>query len=131
MGRLTEFIGYINDVKQDKYFSQYCSINLYNPIYGRSKRKYKQEVSKFNNRKQDVYFIGNVENAIVKIGKSDCIESRFKQIQPMSPLKLEILKTESSIIKQERDFHKEFSEYRLHGEWFKIDGRLKEFLLDN
>lgn len=77
-----------------------------------------------------VYFIGNLQNKVVKIGFSKKPNKRLKQLQTGSPLKLKVIyKTKGSKLK-EADLQKKFSKQRTQGEWFSISGELKETLLD-
>lgn len=80
-----------------------------------------------------VYFIGTTDGLKVKIGKSKNVQERLNSIQICCPLRLEILavipyKTDDDAYAAEQNFHTEFKEYNISGEWFEISGRLKKFL---
>lgn len=64
-----------------------------------------------------VYFIGHKEHAI-KIGVTADLDQRFRAIQACSPVKLEIFATRPGGEAREIAYHTQFSEHRLHGEWF-------------
>ncbi|MDI6727764.1 MAG: GIY-YIG nuclease family protein [Thermodesulfovibrionales bacterium] len=58
----------------------------------------------------------------VKIGIADDVKNRLKQIQGTCPIKLEIInfwKTNNNSY-YENLLHKQFKQYRIHGEWFEL-----------
>ena len=77
-----------------------------------------------------VYFIGNLDNEMVKIGYSVKVNRRLKELQSSSPIKLKVIHKMSANKQFERELHSKFDEYRSHGEWFSMKGRLKDFLID-
>lgn len=77
-----------------------------------------------------VYFIAEDENPNysalrIKIGYSQDVERRARQLQTGSPYRLklmgEIRLPESEAKRLERALHKQYSEYRVIGEWFELD----------
>ena len=77
--------------------------------------------------KKDVYFIQGCETQRIKIGISNNVGSRLKGIQSSEPLKL------LAVIKQggkdlERRLHEKFEGLRVHGEWFRPDPQLLEYI---
>jgi len=74
---------------------------------------------------ETVYFISDGE--FVKIGRSENPLLRFYNIQGANPKKLEILHIVEC---NESIFHILFGKYKHRGEWFKIEGELKEFLFN-
>lgn len=76
----------------------------------------------------DIYFIGNTEHKICKIGRSKEIHRRIIALQTANPYDLEILKTSSSKYLQEREYHKKFKKYLMRGEWFRLEGELEEYI---
>lgn len=77
-----------------------------------------------------IYFIGNLKEEICKIGTSVEPEKRLNEIQTGCPYKLSILKTvKGGGIENERIYHNRFEMYYMRGEWFRITGKLKEFLM--
>lgn len=81
-----------------------------------------------------VYFVGNVEDGKVKIGitTDKDVGKRIGCLQTGCYFKLHLLALiecrdiNPSIV--EKDMHKAFSEYRLQGEWFNLDGALEYFI---
>lgn len=65
---------------------------------------------------RSVYFIR--AGAMVKIGWSDDVAHRLRELQIASPEKLELLATCPGGRALESFFHVAFSRYRAHGEWF-------------
>lgn len=75
-----------------------------------------------------IYFIGNVEQKLVKIGFSVKPNSRLKSLQTSFPYKLSVLYKTKGSTQKEKLAHEKFKNHRLKGEWFNIDGDLKDFL---
>jgi hypothetical protein len=76
-----------------------------------------------------VYFLMDREVGTVKIGWSTDYAGRIKSISGghARPLKLlKLVRAKNS--KKETEFHRQFKEYRLNGEWFRVEGKLKKFL---
>ena len=78
-----------------------------------------------------VYFVVNEKQAICKIGYSVSPAKRLKELQTGCPYPLHVQKTVVGDIEMERLFHKIYNEYRLEGEWFKLQGELKTFVYPN
>jgi hypothetical protein len=80
-----------------------------------------------------VYFIGNREKEVVKIGyTSGTAEKRLKELQTGCPFKLEVLHTiEDATIKDEKRLHAKYSEYRLNGEWFTLNWEIEKLTYEN
>ncbi|MGY1503673.1 GIY-YIG nuclease family protein (plasmid) [Streptomyces sp. QTS52] len=68
--------------------------------------------------KDQIYVIGALDSPVAKIGVSAAPERRLRQIQSMSPLRLEILWTCAGSYQLEGRLHAHLSAYRSHGEWF-------------
>ena len=67
----------------------------------------------------NVYIIQSIIGGPIKIGKSNNIDERFKQIQNMSPFKLRIIKVFENVLDNfEIYLHNKYAQERLHGEWF-------------
>ena len=79
-------------------------------------------------RVESIYFIGNREYQLVKIGFSTYPEDRMKQLQTGCPFELELFGVIKGSVKEEKTLHRKYSKYRINGEWFKIDGELKDYL---
>jgi predicted DNA-binding transcriptional regulator AlpA len=74
-----------------------------------------------------VYVIGFSE--YIKIGMSANVTDRLAAIQDWLPVKMtvhQIFVTEGRRL--ELDLHHRFSEYRLRGEWFRLEGRLAAWI---
>jgi Meiotically up-regulated gene 113 len=75
-----------------------------------------------------VYFIaenenGNHGNLRVKIGISDCIQRRIRQLQTGSPYKLKLMgwiKSDNDRALEKR-LHQKYSSVNAHHEWFSLD----------
>jgi hypothetical protein len=74
-----------------------------------------------------IYFIQSKQ--YVKIGFSDNPESRLKELQTGSPVKLKLLGTMPGCFQTESELHKIFSHKRTNGEWFRYDGFLKSCII--
>ena len=79
-----------------------------------------------------IYFIADLKAELVKIGYSINPDSRLQQLQTGYPDKLYIICVEEGDYNKEKEYHHLYSEYKLYSkEWFKLEGRLKEFLMNN
>lgn len=91
-----------------------------------------------------IYFIGNKKENICKIGVSNNVDKRIKEIQCSCPFEVEVLITYavSDDYLIERALHNKYDEHRLNGEWFNLsaiteinegvnENDLKTFLFDN
>jgi len=75
---------------------------------------------------QQCYFISDAPYKFIKIGRSDCISKRLKQIQTYFHNKVELLHTTTKY--SERDLHKKFEHLRQRGEWFEYTDEIKKFI---
>ena len=76
-----------------------------------------------------VYFIEDIENKRIKIGKSKNPAHRLSQLQVSNSNKLKIIGViEDNIHLIEQDFHILFSDYRIRGEWFYGSDVLIKFI---
>lgn len=77
-----------------------------------------------------IYFIGNSEFGIVKIGyTSRDTDARLKCLQTACPYELCILKLiNKSSQRGEANLHRHFAEYKLQGEWFALKDDLVKYL---
>lgn len=80
-----------------------------------------------------VYFIRATTVGLIKIGKADCVHTRFRTIRNMSPDTLQIMgcvhSEDGSAL--ERHLHERFASDRSHGEWFKPSPELLQFIEEN
>ena len=75
-----------------------------------------------------VYFIQSVNGGPIKIGYSNNVNERIRELQTASPYKLILLAAIVGGVRMENDIHKQFSKYRMRGEWFKPAKELMEFI---
>lgn len=66
----------------------------------------------------EVYFIQGVSGGPIKIGYTTNLRNRLADLQANSPVQLQVLATVSGTIKDEVYYHRTFSAYRQHNEWF-------------
>lgn len=64
------------------------------------------------------YFVGGEVGAI-KIGHSKLPLCRLAAMQMGSPIPLSIMALAKGGYRAEREYHRQFAEHRLHGEWFE------------
>ena len=79
-------------------------------------------------REGTVYFLLGRKTSLLKIGFATDLDSRISTIQAMSPDVLDLVKTIPGTIQIEKELHKNFAEYREHGEWFRCVGFLSKFV---
>lgn len=76
-----------------------------------------------------VYFIHDKNARAVKIGTTNNLQRRLKEMQTSSPTKLNVLKViDSAGRAEEIELHERFKDYRIMGEWFNLDGKLLRYL---
>lgn len=76
-----------------------------------------------------IYFISD-ENNRVKIGyTSGTAEDRLKQLQTGNAEKLKLIVWMKGSRLEELKIHRHLNHYRLEGEWFRLEGTVKEFIL--
>ena len=80
-----------------------------------------------------VYFILNKDSNAIKIGRAKDLEKRIKTLQTSSPAELQLIKSVQveegkEAHELEQSLHKQFSEIRLSGEWFKAEANLLEYI---
>jgi len=68
-----------------------------------------------------IYFIGNKEMNICKIGYSKRPYRRIEGIRKITPFDLEIFSIIEGTPQEEKMYHSTYFEYRVKGEWFKLD----------
>lgn len=73
-----------------------------------------------------VYFIKC--NDFVKIGQTNNVKQRIKDLQTGNPHELQLLKTINADIKIEVQLHKQFSHLNIRGEWFALTADLIDFI---
>lgn len=76
-----------------------------------------------------VYFIGCAELGAVKIGYSaGDPRRRLQSFQIGSAARLEVLDSVQGLPITEAKFHRAFAALRIGGEWFRLEGKLRDFL---
>jgi hypothetical protein len=65
-----------------------------------------------------VYFLRHPHTKYIKIGYSNNITRRQKQLEKLENTDLELLACATGDLKTESKLHREFSKFRKHGEWF-------------
>lgn len=76
-----------------------------------------------------VYFAKPVgQDGPIKIGCSNDVFRRIEQMSGWSPVPLELMATVPGCPADEHQLHREFAEYRLHGEWFSPGPRLLDHI---
>ena len=93
-----------------------------NPIEKMFESKKKFQV----NKKEYTYFIGNIKNNFVKIGKSDNPENRLTILQIGCPFKLELIYSTDKY--SEKELHEKFKEEKINGEWFYYLWKIHNFI---
>ena len=78
-----------------------------------------------------VYFITS-EDKYVKIGIANDVEIRLKDLNIGNPIRLKVLykfSVSSSLVKKiENYLHYKFREDNIHGEWFNLSQKIKNFI---
>ncbi len=77
-----------------------------------------------------VYFVRCVVTGAIKIGFSEDILARFRDLQSGAPEPLELVHTISGGIQEERRLHRLFASERMHGEWFRAGGMCERLMRD-
>ena len=80
-----------------------------------------------------VYFILNEDSNAIKIGRAKDLAKRMKALQTSSPAILRLIKSvqvegSKEAHELEQSLHRQFSETRLAGEWFKADANLLDYI---
>ena len=75
-----------------------------------------------------IYFIQAGDTPLVKIGRAKNVRKRRNNLQFRYSEKLRILATIAADDGMETKLHARFYDYREEGEWFRLEGALKEYL---
>jgi hypothetical protein len=80
--------------------------------------------------RREIYFVQAVTLGLIKIGVADEACARLRQLAMGSPDRLKVLGTHVCEHggKTEPALHEKFAEFRAHGEWFRPDERLLEWI---
>lgn len=84
-------------------------------------------------RANAVYFVKAFTLGHIKIGKADCVYTRFAKLRMISPDSLLML---GAIVSEdatalERELHQRFGAQRLHGEWFRSSEELLAYIAEH
>lgn len=91
----------------------------------RSDFRTQEEMKKSHIDVSYIYVIANLEFKVCKIGFSNNVQSRLVQIQTGCPFPLEVYKVFKGTMQQEKRIHQKYKQFRMNGEWFKLEGVLK------
>ncbi len=75
-----------------------------------------------------VYFIQSVEGGPIKIGQAANPADRLKNLQLGCPVQLRILGIVEGGLMMEKSLHRQFAQYRMHGEWFDAHPKLLQWI---
>ena len=78
-----------------------------------------------------IYFVQSGKKGPIKIGKSNDPHERIGSLQISSSEPLTLLGVMDGDIKEEKNIHTKFLNYRIKGEWFKPSNNLIEFIKSN
>lgn len=86
----------------------------------------------FWNHPNDTFPMGNIVYFVysagrVKIGYSDGLRLRLSGLASMSPFPPVAILVVKGTVRVERKFHARFAEDRLHGEWFALSKKMRDF----
>lgn len=79
--------------------------------------------------RKGVYFIQPSAGGLIKVGWTEDINKRFRQIQFGSSIPLQVLGVVHGGVDLEAGYHKRFINQRHHGEWFLPEGEVRHVLL--
>lgn len=101
-------------------------------IHEKKRRINKAEEIENSLKGKVVYFIGNRNHSVVKIGRTKNVFKRLKNVQTGCPYNLKILGCIETQ-KNGRKMYQYYRRYQLRGEWFELSDRIDSFLeeLDN
>jgi hypothetical protein len=88
------------------------------------------QISKMKKATADVgvvYFVEAEGTGFIKIGKTNNIEKRLRSLQTATPHRL-ILRKCLTGATHEKNMHDFYKEYKIRGEWYKLDGKLKDYV---
>lgn len=75
-----------------------------------------------------IYFVRAKGLDYIKIGFSKNLDKRLRVLQASSPVPLELIKYVRGTMSTEQALLHVFGKYRVHGEWFKVNPSLSEFI---
>lgn len=78
-----------------------------------------------------IYFISADEANKVKIGFTNNLKKRLKQLQTSSPFELKVLLILEGDEHKEKELHLKFKKQRVNGEWFEKTEEISKFISEN
>jgi hypothetical protein len=75
-----------------------------------------------------IYFLSAGDK--LKIGFTSDLNQRMTSLSATSPVPLTLLHSTPGTMADERSWHRRFADYRLHGEWFRLQGELAAYLAE-
>jgi hypothetical protein len=137
--RVSQILSYAKE-KGDKIISASDKGDILKSLYSQYRQNYKfikpvEEHSKnyrcinFNQGQWGIYFVKC--GRYIKIGQTNNIDTRIKEIRRNNPFKLEILLLLDHIDEfsiSEKAFHSHFDQYKFQGEWYYYQNELKYFV---
>lgn len=75
-----------------------------------------------------IYFIKSTRSNVVKIGVANDVHARLLSLQTANAARLVLIAEMPGDERYERMLHQAFAEYRIRGEWFRLDGELRSFI---
>lgn len=82
-------------------------------------------------RKSHIYFIQAESNGYIKIGFSNNIIGRLTDLRISCPCKLKVLLVLAGGVNIEAIYHNHFKEHHSHGEWFRPNESLLQYIQAN
>jgi len=75
-----------------------------------------------------IYFVQPTTGGPIKIGFSEDVARRLRDLQAMSPVKLRVISSFAGTIFDEKRIHEELKQFRAHGEWFHDVSEVREVI---
>ncbi len=96
-------------------------------------RTHSLDGEKLSHQTHFVYFILNEDSHAIKIGRATNLAKRMRSLQTASPAELKLLKSiqvdgAKAAQALEQSLHRQFSDIRLTGEWFKAEADLLQYI---
>jgi hypothetical protein len=88
-----------------------------------------RKASLLNRDECEIYFLAGGD--LIKIGITTNMTSRMRAIRNSSPVPLELLARGPGCTFTEMRIHAKFAHLRRHGEWFKDEGSIRQYVAEN
>ncbi|MCI0488966.1 MAG: GIY-YIG nuclease family protein [Blastocatellia bacterium] len=75
-----------------------------------------------------IYFIQGNDGGLIKIGYTDDVDARFKDMQRGCPIPLKVIGAFPGTMQDEKECHRQFAHLRSYGEWFYPSSELIAFI---